>query len=116
MVGRSLDEAFAACAEAPEGFVDTVRMESLLGTDRDAELAGLLDFVGLDETPAVRAFFDERATMTRANLGRWRRDVPPGQVPGFLALHAELAAGLVAKGYPYVPYDEPAELPLAAEG
>jgi hypothetical protein len=113
---QSLEEAFDACARAPEGFVHLVRMERLLGTDRDAELARLLAFAGLEEVPKVRTFFDQRATTERANIGRWRTDVAAGEVPGFLALHAELAARLAAKGYPYVPYDEPSELAVAAEG
>jgi len=41
--------------------------------------------------------------------------VPPGEVPGFLALHAELAARLAARGYPYIPYDDAAEAADRAE-
>jgi hypothetical protein len=36
-------------------------------------------------------------------------------VPAFVALHDRLAAELIAKGWPYEPYEEPADLPLAAE-
>lgn len=111
-----LEEAFTACASAPAGYAHTVRMESLLGTDRDAELARLLAFAGLAETPPVRRFFDERATTARANLGRWRADVPADQLDAFLALHESLATGLVARGWPYVPYEAPVELPVAVGG
>jgi hypothetical protein len=102
---ESLADAFEACAAAPDGFVHTVRMESLLGSDRDAQLASVLAFAGLDEGSAVRAFFDERATTGRANIGRWRTDVPAGEVPGFLALHDRLSGGLIARGYPYQPFE-----------
>jgi len=109
--GQALEEAFAACDRAPAGFVHTVRMESLLGTDRDPELARLLASMGLEETPEVRAFFDEKATTKRANIARWRTDVPKAELPSFLALHAYLVEKLAAKGRPYVPYDPPAGLP-----
>jgi hypothetical protein len=103
----SLADAFEACATAPAGFVHTLRMEALLGMDRDAQLASLLAFVGLDEAPSVREFFDGTATAARANLGRWRTDIPADEVPGFVELHEKLAAGLNAKGYRYVPFDAP---------
>ena len=111
----SLDEAFAACAAAPEGDVHTVRLESLLGPERDAELERLLAFAGLSVTPEVRAFFDRNVTLDKANLGRWRHDVPAPEQPAFVALHDRLAADLVARGWPYVPYEEPAPQPVAAE-
>jgi hypothetical protein len=112
---ESLDDAFTSCAAAPEGYVRTIRLESLLGPERDAALHELLAFAGLEVTPEVRAFFDRNVTMDKANLGRWRRDVPPAEVPAFVALHDQLAAALIAKGWPYEPYEVSAELPVAAE-
>src|SRR5262249_18234491 len=93
---KSLDDAFPSCAEGPDGLRHTVRLESLLGPERDAELERLLAFAGLAVTPEVRAFVGKHVTADKANLGRWRRDVPPDEVPAFLALHDQLAAGLVA--------------------
>ena len=112
---NSLDVAFSACAAAPDGFTRTVRLESLLGPDRDAELDALVAFAGLEVTPEVRGFFDRNVTLEKANIGRWRRDVPAAEAPAFVALHDELAAALVAKGWPYEPYEEPAGLPVAVE-
>ncbi len=110
-----LDAAFTSCAAAPDGYVRTVRLESLLGPERDAALEALLAFAGLEVTPEVRAFFDRNVTMDKANLGRWRQDVPPADVPAFVALHDQLAAGLIANGWPYEPYEAPADLPVAVE-
>jgi hypothetical protein len=110
-----LDSGFAACRAAPDGFVHTTQLETLFGPRRDAELEALLSFAGLEVTPAVRSFFDRNVTLDKANLGRWRHDVPATEVPAFVALHDRLAAELIAKGWPYEPYEEPADLPLAAE-
>jgi hypothetical protein len=112
---QSLDDAFSSCAAAPDGYVRTVRLESLLGPGRDEALDALLAFAGLEVTPEVRSFFDRNVTTDKANLGRWRRDVPPAEVSAFVALHDHLAARLVAKGWPYEPYEAPAELPVAVE-
>ena len=77
-----------------EDRVLTLRMEDLLRYDREASFRRLLEFLGLGDDPAVRTFFDERATGDRAHIGRWRTDVPPEIQPAFLATYRELAAGL----------------------
>lgn len=97
---RHLDGSLAEGASVPDGRVLTVRMEALFRTDREATYARLLAFLGLDDAPAMRAFFDGEAPATRAHLGRWRRDIPDADRPAFETLYHELAAPLRARwGY-----------------
>jgi hypothetical protein len=97
---QHLEASFREAAAAGEDRVLTLRMEDLLLYDREASFRRLLEFLGLDDDPAVRQFFEERATGDRAHIGRWRTDIPPEDQPAFLAAYHELAAGLAERwGY-----------------
>ncbi len=50
-----------------------LRLESLVGPERDKAFRQVSEFLGIDEDPDMRAFFDEHLTSDRAREGRWRR-------------------------------------------
>jgi hypothetical protein len=75
-------------------------MEDLLIYDREASFSRLLDFLGLEDDPAVRTYFEEKVTGERAHIGRWRTDIPPEAQEAFLATYRELSVGLAERwGY-----------------
>jgi hypothetical protein len=90
----SLRKCRAGVAALPPGRALVLRMESLLVDDRDGEYARLLDFVGLTDDPAMRAYFEAQMTAERAHIGRWRTDVPADRLAAFEAHYTELAASL----------------------
>lgn len=97
---RHLEASFVQAAAVGEDRVLTMRMEDLLQYDREASYRRLLEFLGLGDDPAVREFFEERATADRAHIGRWRTEIPPEAQPAFLETYRELAAGLAERwGY-----------------
>ena len=102
---EQLEQAFAACGSLPPDRVLTVRMEDLVVHEREREYARLLAFLGLDDDPAMRAFFASGVTAERAHIGRWADQVPPERRPAFEAHHRRLVADLRANGRP-VPLDE----------
>ncbi len=58
-----------------------VLLDDLVGADRDRVYAGLLDFLGLEDEPAIRFFFGREMTAENAHVGRWRRQLSaPGRV------------------------------------
>ncbi|HEY7951640.1 MAG TPA: sulfotransferase [Solirubrobacteraceae bacterium] len=59
-------------AALPLGSLVTVRFEQLLIDDRDGCLQALLDFMGWEEDPAMRRFFNRRMAAEAAHVGRWR--------------------------------------------
>ena len=77
-------------------------MEDLIERDRDPQYARLLAFLGLEDDPAMRAYFDSEITPGRAHIGRWRSDVPAERLESFQAHYRELADGLRARGRPYL--------------
>ena len=88
-----LEKGFAACDSLPADRVLVVQMEALVVRDREGEFARLLAFLGLDDDPAIRAFFDGRMGPDGAHAGRWRRDVPPDRLAAFEAHYERLAQG-----------------------
>jgi hypothetical protein len=105
---RRLERAFARSAAMPVDQVLVVRLEDLVAHDRERQYARLLEFLGLDDDPAMRALFESSMTPERAHIGRWRDEVPPGRLAAFVEHHRQLADHLVARGFPYRP--EPDDL------
>jgi hypothetical protein len=57
-----------------------VLLEDLVGYERERTYDALLGFLGLEDEPAMRAFFDAEMTAEKAHLGRWRRELSaPGR-------------------------------------
>ncbi len=50
-------------------------LEDLVVLDRDASYQRVLAFLGLDDDPAMRAFFDEQMPAERVGLDKWRSRV-----------------------------------------
>jgi hypothetical protein len=97
-----LARAFKASGSLPPDRVHVVRMEDLTVEHRDREYRRLLDFVGLEDDPAMRSFFETTMMPDRAHLGRWRDDVPPDRLAEFEAHYERLARRLAGEGHPYV--------------
>ena len=60
---------------APESVL-VMSLEDLVVLDRDASYQRVLDFLGLGDDPAMRAFFDEQMPAERVGLDKWRSRVP----------------------------------------
>jgi hypothetical protein len=81
----------------------TLQFEDLYVRERERDFPRLLEFMGLTEDPAIRAFFENDTPAERAHAGRWRSGVPPERLAEFEAHHDRLAEALVARGRPYRP-------------
>jgi hypothetical protein len=102
---EQLEQAFAACESLPPDRVLTVQMEDLVLHERAQEYARLLAFLGLDDDPAMRAFFASGVSAERAHIGRWAEQVPADRRPAFEAHHRRLVDDLRKRGRP-VPLEE----------
>lgn len=70
------EEDGAAYAIAGDRF-RVVLLDDLVAGDREASYAGLLEFLGLDDEPGIREFFESEVTPEAAHLGRWRTELGP---------------------------------------
>jgi hypothetical protein len=96
-----LERGFRACDQVPPDRVLVVQLEDLVVRDRDRQYSRLREFVGLDDDPTMRRFFDEVVDPRDAHVGRWISDVPDERRRAFEARYARLVADLVARGRPY---------------
>lgn len=82
----------------PDAQLHVVRFEDLLVRHRDAEYARLLRFLGVDDEPALRRYFDDEMPPDRARVGRWRRDVPSSEQADFDRAYRTLLEKLAGEG------------------
>jgi hypothetical protein len=54
-----------------------VLLDDLVGAERESSYTGLLGFLGLDDEPGIREFFEAEVTAEAAHLGRWRTELGP---------------------------------------
>ncbi len=93
-----LERGLAACERLPADRVILVRMEDLIAGDREREYARLLAFLGIDDDPAMRRYFDTSVIPDRAHIGRWREQVPPERRGAFEAHYEALVEGMRSRG------------------
>lgn len=67
-----------ASFSVPEDRFRVVLLDDLVGHDRERTYAGLLGFLGVEDEPRMRTFFEREMTPERAHVGRWRRQLRPG--------------------------------------
>jgi hypothetical protein len=67
-------------AQVPAKRVLRLRIESLVGPQRDAAYDRLRSFLGIGADPGMRAFFDTSVTSAKARMGRWRKDRDAGEI------------------------------------
>lgn len=54
-----------------------IMLDGLVGANREATYEGLLAFLGIDDEPGMRSFFETEMTPSRAHVGRWREGLRP---------------------------------------
>ena len=111
--GAKLERGFAASDRLPEDRILVVQMEDLISRDREAQYDVLLDFLRLEDDPAMRAYFEEHVSEARSHTGRWQDDVPADRLASFEAHHLRIAEELRARRRPYAPVLGAAPLALA---
>ena len=75
-----------------------VMLDGLVGAEREATYAGLLEFLGIDDDPALRGFFEREVTAEAAHVGRWRRELGPAGRLRVARRYARTVAALEAEG------------------
>jgi hypothetical protein len=102
-------------ARLPHGSALVLRIEDLVGSRRDAAWRGLLDFLVLDEEPAMRARADEELELVRADIDAWRDGLPDADVNRISALYEERLGRLADADVSWAPQlaDDYSGAPLA---
>ncbi|MEZ5074247.1 MAG: sulfotransferase [Solirubrobacterales bacterium] len=62
----------AGVRELPSGRLLTISLDELVEGDREAIYGEILDYLGIDDEPAMRAFFEGEMSASAAHRERWR--------------------------------------------
>ena len=62
----------AGVRELAPGKLHTVSLDEIVAGDRETVYSGLLDFLEIEDEPAMREFFDEEMSASNAHKERWR--------------------------------------------
>jgi hypothetical protein len=68
--------AYRGLSGVPSAQALPLSLEDLVIRDREASYARLLEFLGIEDDPAMRTFFDEKMLASRLNPSGWRSKVP----------------------------------------
>ena len=88
----------------PRTFI-TVHLEDLVRDDREGAYGRLLTTLGIEDEPAMRAFFDAEITAQRAQIGRWREGRSPRECESLMVMYGQLLARMREAGAVNLPRD-----------
>ena len=92
-IQKRLIDAHYALRTIPAKQQITIALEDLAINKREQSYQSLLTFLGLQDDPAMRAFFETELTPQAATSGRWKSEIAS---PEFLSAYAELEKRLAA--------------------
>ena len=92
-IQKRLIDAHHALRTIPAKQQITIALEDLAINNREQSYQALLTFLGLQDDPAMRAFFETELTPQAATSGRWKSEITS---PEFLIAYAELEKRLAA--------------------
>ena len=80
-----------------------ISLDELVWSDREGAYAELLDFLGVDDEPAMRAFFDGEMNADAAHRERWRDGLDDAEQAEIVRRYEAELARLEAEGYHCAP-------------
>jgi hypothetical protein len=99
---------------APPGRILVIHLEELVLLDRERTYGRLLDYLGMNDEQAMRAFFDSELTPERAHLGRWRTELDEAEQREVTAVYRETLERLRGEGVSSAPPEHSVEESWAA--
>jgi hypothetical protein len=80
-----------------------ISLDELVWSDREGAYGGLLEFLGVEDEPAMREFFESSMTAEAANRGRWREGLDADEQREVTAHYEATLARLEREGYHCAP-------------
>lgn len=93
----------AGVRELPEGKVLTVSLDELVAGGREAVYAQLLDYLELDDEPAMRQFFEHEMSASAAHKERWREGLSPDRQAALVQEYEKTLDRLEREGFHCAP-------------
>jgi hypothetical protein len=96
---RQAEEGVRGLEAADRDRLHVVGLDELVSGDREGTYAAMLDFLGVEDEPAMRGFFDAEMTTAAAHLERWRDGLGPAEQREVNARYAATLDRLEREGY-----------------
>ncbi len=92
--GERIRRILTSFERAQHRNVLTMRFERLALTDRETALAEIAGFLGVEVDAGMRAAFEESFQPSKANIGRWRRDLSSTEQERFTTQYREILSSV----------------------
>jgi len=96
---RQAEEGVRGLDPADRERLHVVGLDELVSGDREGTYSGLLDFLGVEDEPAMRGFFDGEITTEAAHLERWSDGLGAAERREVNARYAATLDRLEREGY-----------------
>lgn len=100
---RQAEDGVRALDPADLDRLHVVSLDELVQSDREGSYAELLAFLGIEDEPAMRRFFDSEMSADAAHRERWRQGLDEAEQAEITAAYEATLARLEAEGYHCAP-------------
>ena len=100
---RRADLGVKGLSPADRERLHLISLDELVWSDREGAYGGLLEFLGVEDEPAMREFFDASMTAEAANRGRWREGLDADEQREVTAHYEATLARLEREDYHCAP-------------
>jgi len=93
----------AGVRELPEGRLLTISLDELVDGDREEVYGRILDYLGIEDEPAMRLFFEEEMSASAAHKERWREGLSSEQQDNLVSEYERTLERLEREGFHCAP-------------
>jgi hypothetical protein len=107
---NTLREADQGAKELRPGQSTVFQLEDFVVRRREESYERLLQFLGIEDEPGMRSFFETQMNADKAHIGRWRLGLPEAEQKEIMDLYVDVLEGLHRDGIagaPSLPVDAP---------
>lgn len=100
---RKAEHGVRGMAAADRDRLCVISLDELVHSDRERAYAELLGFLGVDDEPAIRRFFDAEMNADAAHRERWRTGLTEAEQEGVVELYETTLARIESEDYHCAP-------------
>jgi hypothetical protein len=100
---RQAEEGVRRLSDGDTRRLQVISLDELVQSDRERTYAELLDFLGIDDEPAMREFFETEMTADAAHRERWRKGLDEAEQERITDLYQTTLDRLEAEEYHCAP-------------
>ena len=100
---RQAEQGVRGLSGADRDRLAVISLDELVWSDREAAYAELCEFLGIDDEPAMREFFDSEMNADAAHRERWRKGLSTIDQEEIVSVYESTLARLEAEDYHCAP-------------